>query len=104
MTTFFDIDSANAALEEVGPLLATLADQRGRFRLWHLDVRPDQDMAMSWHPRWQATVDGERVPIERTPIGTMHGTYRFWRDDGTYFDAVIAPFSLASPVRNEEAN
>ena len=39
-----------------------------------------------------------------TPIGTMQGTYRFWRDDGTYFDAVIAPFSLASPVRNEEAN
>jgi ApaG protein len=39
-----------------------------------------------------------------TPIGTMHGTYRFWRDDGTYFDAVIAPFSLALPVRGEEAN
>jgi ApaG protein len=39
-----------------------------------------------------------------TPIGTMHGTYRFWRDDGTYFDAVIAPFSLAAPVRSEEAN
>jgi ApaG protein len=39
-----------------------------------------------------------------TPIGTMQGTYRFWRDDGTYFDAAIAPFSLASPVRNEEAN
>lgn len=33
-----------------------------------------------------------------TPIGTMHGTYRMWRDDGTYFDAVIAPFSLASPA------
>lgn len=28
MTRFFDIDDANAALEEVGPLLATLADQR----------------------------------------------------------------------------
>jgi ApaG protein len=39
-----------------------------------------------------------------TPVGTMHGTYRFWRDDGTYFDAQIAPFSLASPVRNEDAN
>ncbi|HSD87203.1 MAG TPA: Co2+/Mg2+ efflux protein ApaG [Kofleriaceae bacterium] len=42
-----------------------------------------------------------------TPIGTMQGTYRFWRDDGTYFDAQIAPFSLATPVthdRNEEAN
>jgi ApaG protein len=33
-----------------------------------------------------------------TPIGTMHGTYRMWRDDGTYFDAVIAPFSLALPA------
>jgi ApaG protein len=37
-----------------------------------------------------------------TPIGTMHGTYRFWRDDGSYFDADIAPFSLASPVRKDE--
>ncbi|MDQ3334240.1 MAG: Co2+/Mg2+ efflux protein ApaG [Myxococcota bacterium] len=32
-----------------------------------------------------------------TSVGTMHGTYRFWRDDGSYFDAQIAPFSLASP-------
>ena len=39
-----------------------------------------------------------------TPIGTMHGSYRFWRDDGTYFDAEIATFSLASPVRNDDAN
>ena len=34
-----------------------------------------------------------------TPIGTMHGTYRMWRDDGSYFDAAIAPFSLTSPLR-----
>ena len=33
-----------------------------------------------------------------TPIGTMHGTYRMWRDDGSFFDAVIAPFSLALPM------
>lgn len=39
-----------------------------------------------------------------TPIGTMHGGYRFWRDDGTFFDAQIAAFSLASPLRDEEAN
>jgi ApaG protein len=42
-----------------------------------------------------------------TPIGTMQGTYQFFRDDGTYFDAQIAPFSLSMPVsteRNEEAN
>jgi ApaG protein len=43
-----------------------------------------------------------------TPIGTMQGTYRMWRDDGSYFDAVIAAFSLALPVSqrlgNYEAN
>ena len=33
-----------------------------------------------------------------TSVGTMHGTYRMWRDDGSFFDAVIAPFSLASPA------
>jgi len=27
----------------------------------------------------------------------MHGTYRMVRPDGTSFDAVIAPFSLAMP-------
>jgi len=32
-----------------------------------------------------------------TSIGTMQGSYRMWREDGSYFDAVIAPFSLASP-------
>lgn len=36
--------------------------------------------------------------ILTTPVGTMHGTYRMWRDDGSYVDAVIAPFSLALPA------
>lgn len=31
MTRFFDIDAANEALGEVGPLLATLADQRAEL-------------------------------------------------------------------------
>jgi ApaG protein len=34
-----------------------------------------------------------------TPVGTMQGSYRFWRDDGSYFDAEIATFSLASTIR-----
>ncbi|HVV88800.1 MAG TPA: Co2+/Mg2+ efflux protein ApaG [Kofleriaceae bacterium] len=34
-----------------------------------------------------------------TPVGTMHGSYQMRRDDGTGFDATIAPFSLASPAR-----
>ena len=44
--------------------------------------------------------------VLRTPIGTMQGTYRMWRDDGSYFDAQIAPFSLAAPTstRFDEAN
>ncbi len=43
--------------------------------------------------------------VLETAIGTMHGTYRMWRDDGSYFDATIAPFSLVSPTsRAAEAN
>ncbi len=33
----------------------------------------------------------------RTPRGTMRGTYRMHRDDGSTFDAEIAPFELALP-------
>lgn len=43
-----------------------------------------------------------------TPVGTMHGSYRMWRDDGSFFDAEIAPFSLAQPAsqraRTSEVN
>ena len=33
----------------------------------------------------------------KTPHGSMHGTYQMVRDDGSSFDAVIAPFSLTLP-------
>ena len=36
--------------------------------------------------------------VLRTPRGTMHGTYRMHRDDGTFFDATIAPFDLLLPM------
>jgi ApaG protein len=32
-----------------------------------------------------------------TPHGTMHGTYEMKRDDGSLFNATIAPFSLSMP-------
>ncbi len=32
-----------------------------------------------------------------TSVGTMHGTYQMHRDDSTWFDAEIAPFSLVMP-------
>jgi ApaG protein len=32
-----------------------------------------------------------------TPVGSMHGTYRMVYEDGSAFDAAIAPFSLAVP-------
>ena len=34
-----------------------------------------------------------------TPVGSMHGSYEMVSDDGTRFDAEIAPFSLAIPQR-----
>jgi ApaG protein len=33
----------------------------------------------------------------RTPVGSMRGSYRMIRDDGTPFEAEIAPFTLAMP-------
>ena len=35
--------------------------------------------------------------VLRTPHGTMHGSYQMVREDGTRFDADIAPFSLSAP-------
>lgn len=32
-----------------------------------------------------------------TPHGTMHGTYEMKRDDGSTFNAAVAPFSLSMP-------
>ncbi|MCX5741492.1 MAG: Co2+/Mg2+ efflux protein ApaG [Proteobacteria bacterium] len=39
-----------------------------------------------------------------TTVGTMQGSYRMWRDDGSYFDATIAPFSLVAPTSAGELN
>lgn len=33
----------------------------------------------------------------RTSVGTMHGTYQIVKANGDGFDAVIAPFTLATP-------
>ena len=33
-----------------------------------------------------------------TPVGTMEGAFQMTRDDGTSFDAQIAPFTLATPL------
>ena len=35
--------------------------------------------------------------VLETPQGTMHGTYRMQREDGSAFDAEISPFVLATP-------
>jgi len=40
--------------------------------------------------------------VLQTPVGTMHGSYRMVCDDGSWFDATIAPFSLASPLAARE--
>lgn len=33
----------------------------------------------------------------KTPFGSMRGTYQMVRDDGSGFDAVVAPFTLSEP-------
>jgi ApaG protein len=35
--------------------------------------------------------------VLETPQGTMHGSYRMQRDDGSCFDAEISPFVLTTP-------
>ncbi len=35
--------------------------------------------------------------VLETPVGSMHGSYQMLADDGTEFDAPIAPFSLSMP-------
>lgn len=35
--------------------------------------------------------------VLQTPRGTMHGTYQMVRNDGSGFDAEIAPFALRMP-------
>ena len=35
--------------------------------------------------------------VLETPVGSMHGSYQMVADDGTRFDAPIAPFSLSMP-------
>jgi ApaG protein len=35
--------------------------------------------------------------VIETPVGTMQGSYQMVGDDGTHFDAPIAPFRLAMP-------
>ncbi len=42
--------------------------------------------------------------VLKTPLGTMHGTYQMIRDDGSNFEATIAPFTLASPVSGRVLN
>jgi ApaG protein len=42
--------------------------------------------------------------VLETPLGTMHGTYQMHRDDGSGFDAEIAPFTLAAPRSDRQFN
>jgi hypothetical protein len=78
MTRFFDIDAANDALEEVGPLLATLADQRAeliRLRDQTLAARAaaatggpadiDEDEAQRIRLRMQGIVDQMAAAVAR---------------------------------------
>jgi ApaG protein len=40
--------------------------------------------------------------VLETPTGTMYGTYQMYRDDGSMFDAEIAPFRLVAPAADKQ--
>jgi hypothetical protein len=80
MTTFFDVDAANATLPEVGPLLETLADQRSELiRLRDASVaaasgagsgsgaepEPDPEEARRIRLRMQGLVDQMAAAVAR---------------------------------------
>lgn len=50
-------------------------------------------------PRLEAgeTFEYTSFCILKTPHGSMRGTYQMRRDDGSSFDAEIAPFALVTP-------
>jgi ApaG protein len=61
------------------------------------EVRGDGVVGEQPHLRPGQTFQYTSGCVLATPVGTMQGSYRMWRTDGTFFDASIAPFSLASP-------
>lgn len=80
MTRFFDIDAANEALVEVGPLLATLADQRAELiRLRDRSITAgtpssggaapsealDEEEARRLHLRMQGVIDQMAAAVAR---------------------------------------
>lgn len=63
MTRYFDVDEANAALQEVAPLLATLADQRAEL----IRLR-DHSLATSSSPAGGSGETADPEEIRRTRL------------------------------------
>lgn len=57
------------------------------------------DGVVGQQPRLEtgATFEYTSYCVIKTPVGSMQGTYRMTRDDGSSFEARIAPFSLVVP-------
>lgn len=63
------------------------------------EVRGDGVVGEQPHMRPGQAFQYTSAAVLDTPVGSMHGSYQMVADDGTRFDAPIAPFSLAVPSR-----
>lgn len=61
------------------------------------EVRGDGVVGVQPHLKPGQSFQYTSGTIIKTPVGTMQGSYQMVADDGSKFDAVIAPFSLAVP-------
>lgn len=68
MTRFFDIDDANAALTEVGPMLATLSDQRAELIRLRDRALAAHAAAASGGPSDMEEGEGQRIRLRTQGI------------------------------------
>ena len=60
------------------------------------EVRGDGVVGEQPHLQPGESFEYTSAAIISTPVGTMHGSYQMIAEDGTEFDAPIAPFRLAA--------
>lgn len=70
-----------------------ITDANGRVQ----EVRGDGVVGEQPHISPGQTFRYSSGAVLETPVGSMHGSYGMRSDDGSVFDAPIAPFTLAAP-------
>ena len=93
----------SASVSDSNPVFDIVATSRFGTSLPDMKVAPrTKNAAMGTRSRLGHVPSAGQGSSTKNParsLGSMQGTYRMVRDDGTAFDAEIAPFTLATPMR-----